>query len=61
MEDIIKIVKSLEEPGLLIGEISETIKNVTKEQKGGSLSMFLGTLAASMLGNTLTVKGVIKA
>ena len=41
--------------------MSETIKNVTKEQKGRFLSMFLGTLAASMLGNTLTGKGVIKA
>ena len=44
MEDIIKIVKSLEESGLLIKGISETIKNEAKEQKGGFLSMLLGTL-----------------
>ena len=44
MEDIIKIVKSLEESGLLIKRISETIKNEAKEQKGGFLSMLLGTL-----------------
>ena len=48
MEDIIKIVKSLEESGLLIKGISETIKNEAKGQKGGFLSMLLGTLAASM-------------
>ena len=57
-EDIMKIVKSLEESGLLIKVISETIKNEAKEQKGGFLSMLLGTLAASMLGNALTGIGV---
>ena len=49
MEHIRKIVKSLEESGLLIKGISETIKNEAKEQKGGFLSVLLGTLAASML------------
>ena len=58
MEDIMKIVKLLEESGLLIQEISETIKNETKEQKGGFLSVLLGTLAASILWNVLTGKGV---
>ena len=57
-EDIMKIVKSLEESGLLIKVISETIKNEAKEQKGGFLSMLLGTLTAIMLGNALTGKGV---
>ena len=61
MEDIMKIVKSLEESGLLIKEISEAIKNEAKEQKGGFLSMLLGTLAASILGNTLAGKEVIRA
>ena len=55
-----KIVKSLEESGLLIKEITETIKNETKEQKGGFILMLLGTLAASILGNALTGKGVIR-
>ena len=53
MEDIMKIVKSLEESGLLIKGISKTIKNEAKEQKGGFLQMLLGTLAVSMLGSAL--------
>ena len=61
MEDIMKIVKSLEESGLLIKGISETIKNETKEQKGRLISMLLGTLAASILGNALAQQGVITA
>ena len=61
MEDIIKIVKSLEESGLLIKGISERIKNETKEQKGEFLPMLLGTLAAGLLGSALTGKGVIRA
>ena len=61
MKDIMKIVKSLEESGLLIKGISETIKNETKEQKGGILPIFLGTLATSILGNALTGKVVIRA
>ena len=61
MEDIIKIVKLLEESRLLVKGISETTKNETKEQKGGFLPMLLGTLAASILGNAITGKGVIRA
>ena len=53
IEDILKILKSLEESQLLIQRISETIKNETKEQKGRFLSMLLGTLAASVLGNAV--------
>ena len=56
-----KIVKSLEESGLLIKGISETIKNEAKEQKGRFLSISLGTLAASILGNALAGKGVLRA
>ena len=56
-----KIVKSLEESGLLVKGISETIKNETKEQKGGFVPLLLGTLAASLLGSVLTGKGVIRA
>ena len=61
MEGIMKIVKSLEESGLLIKGISEIIKNDAKEQKGGFLPMLLGTLAASILGTALTGRGVIRA
>ena len=55
-----RIVKSFEEIGLLVKGISETIKNETRK-KGGFLSMLLGTLAASILGNALAGKGVIRA
>ena len=60
MKDILKIVKSLKDSGLLLG-VSETIKNEAKEQKGGVLRMLLGTLGASLLGNMLEGKGVIRA
>ena len=55
-----KIVKSLEDSGLLLKGVSETIQNEAKEQKGGFLSMLLGTLGASLLGNLLTGKGINK-
>ena len=58
-KDIIKIVKSLEDSGLLLKGVSETIQNNAKEQKGGFLSMLLITLGASLLGNTLAGKGAI--
>ena len=59
MNDIMKIVKSREESGLLIKGISQRIKNEAKEQKGGFLGMLLGTLGASLLGNLLPGKGAI--
>ena len=59
IEDIIKIVKSLEDSGLLLKGVTETVQNEVKEQKGRFLSMLLGTLVASLLGNLLTGKGVI--
>ena len=61
MNDIMKIIKPLEESGLLIKGFSETFKNKGKEQKGGSLSILLGTLGASLLGNLITDKGVMRA
>ena len=60
IHDIIKIVKSLEDSGLLIG-VTKTVQNEVKEQKGGFPSMLLGTLGASLLGNLLTAKGVYRA
>ena len=59
MKDIIRIVKYLADSGLLLKGVSETIKNEGKEQKGGFLSMLLGTLGGSLLGNILAGKGVI--
>ena len=59
IEDIQKVVKSLEESGLLIKGISEIIKNKAKEQIGRFLSVLLGTLAASILGNALAGRAVI--
>ena len=61
MEDIVKIVESIEESGLLLKGINETTKYKAKEQKGGFLSMLLGTLAASLLGSALVERGVIRA
>ena len=58
MKDLIKIVKSLEDSGLLLKGVTESVQNEVKEQKGGFLSMLLGTLGASLLGNLLTGKGV---
>ena len=46
MQDLLKLVKSLEDSGILLNGITGTIKNELKEQKGGFLSMFLGTLGA---------------
>ena len=61
IEDIIKIVKSLEDSGLLLKGVTETVQNEVKEQKGGFLSMLLGTLGASLLGNLLAGKGINRA
>ena len=51
-----KIVKSLEEPGLLIKGARETIENEAKERKGGFLGMLFGTLGTILLGNLLPGK-----
>ena len=61
MKDIIKTVKSLEDSDLLLKEVSEIIQNEAREQKGGFLSMLLGTLGASLLGNILAGKGINRA
>ena len=61
IEDIIKIVKSLEDSGLLLEGVTETVRNEVKEQKGWFLSMLLDTLGASLLGNLLTGKGIYRA
>ena len=61
MNDIMKIVQALEDSNILLKGVTKTIKNETKEQKGGFLSMLLGTLGASLLGNILAGKGIVRA
>ena len=65
MDDILKIVKSLEDSGVLLKGVSKTIQNEAKEHRGGFLSMLLGALVASLLGDILSKglsgKGVIRA
>ena len=61
MDDFIKIVKSLEDPGLLLKGVTKSVQNEVNEQKRGFLSMLLGTLGASLLGNLLPGKGAFHA
>ena len=61
MNGIMKIVQALEDSNILLKGVTKTIKNETKEQKGGFLSMLLGTLGASLLGNLLSRKGTLRA
>ena len=61
MNHIIKIIEALENSGILLKGVSKTIENETKEQRGGFLSMLLGTLGASLLGNLLSGKGLMRA
>ena len=61
MEDLIKIVKSPEDSGLLLKRVTESVQNEVKEQKGGFISTLLGTLASSLLGSLLTGKGIHRA
>ena len=61
MNGIMKIVQALEHSNILLKGITKTIENETKEQKGGFLGLLLGTLGASLLGNMLTGKGILKA
>ena len=61
MEDLLKIVKSLKDSKLLLKGVTESVQNEVKEQKGGFLSMLLGILVVSLLGNLLTGKGALHA
>ena len=61
MNDIIKIIEALENYGILLKGVTKIIENETKEQRGGFLSMLLGTLGASLLGNLLIGKGLARA
>ena len=61
MNDIMKIVQALEGSNTLLKGATKTIKNESKEQKRGFLSMLLGTLGASLLGNLLAGTGIVRA
>ena len=61
MNDIIKIVQGLEDSSILRKGVTKTTKNKIKKQKGGFLSLLLGTLGASLLGNVLAGKGIVRA
>ena len=61
MNDIMKIVQAFEDSNILLKGVTKTIKIETKEQKGGFLSMLLGTLGANLLGNIVTGKGLVRA
>ena len=61
MNDIIKIIQALGDSNILLKGVTKTIKNETKEQKGGFLTMLLGTLGASLLENLLAGKWILRA
>ena len=61
MNDIVKIVQALEDFNVLLKGVTKTIEDETKEQKGAFLSMLLGTLGATLLGNLLSGKGIVRA
>ena len=60
MIDVLKIVQALEDSNILLKEVTKTIKNDKKEQKGGFLNVLLGTLDFSLLGNMLAGKGIAR-
>ena len=60
MNVIMKIVQALKDSNILLKGVTKTIKNETKEQEGGFLGMLLGTLGASLLGNMLAGKGIVR-
>ena len=61
MNYIMKVIQALEDCDILLKRVTKTIKNEIKEQKGGFLSMLLGTLGDSLLVNLLAGKGIIRA
>ena len=61
IKNIIKSIQALEDSNILLKGVTKTIKNETKEQKGGFLSLLLGTIGASLLGNLLAGKEILSA
>ena len=60
LNDMIKIVKALKDSDVLLKGVIKSIENETKEQKGGFLSMLLGTMGPSLPGNLLSGKGLYR-
>ena len=60
INDIMKILQALADSNILFKGVTKTVKNETKEQKGGFLSMLLGTVGASLLGHLLIGKGIVR-
>ena len=60
MKDIMKIVQTLGDSNILLKGVTKTIENETKEQKRWFSNMLLGTLSATLLGNLLTGKGIVR-
>ena len=61
MNDIMKIAQALEDSTIFLKRVTKTVKNETKEQKGGFLGMLVGTLGSFLLGNFLSGKGIVRA
>ena len=61
LNDVMKIVEVFGDSNILLKGVTKTVKNEKKEQKGGFLSILLGTLGASLLGNLLAGKGIVRA
>ena len=61
MNDIMKIVQVVKDSDIFLKGVTKTIKNETKELKGGFLSILLGTLGATLLRNLLAGKGIVRA
>ena len=61
MDDLIKIVKSLKDSGLLLKGVTESVQNEVKEQKVGFLSTLLGTLGVRLLESLLAGKRIHRA
>ena len=61
MNEIMEIIQALEDSNILLKRATKTIKNDINEQKGGFLGMILGTLGASLLGNMLAEKRIVRA
>ena len=61
MNAIMKVIRALEDSNILLKVVSKTVQNEVKEQKRGFLSLLLATLGASLLGNLLTGKGIVRA
>ena len=60
MNDVMEIIQALEDSNILLKRVTKTVKNETKGQKGGFLSMLLVTLVTSLFGNLLAGKGILR-